>query len=216
MPFLLGEDDWRRLKEIAHLPDGPRLPDRAGLEVENILRMAKFIAEFDATAIPPHVTRERLTKLWEKAKALRKDLRGCEPDALRAFISSGYEAEPPNLTWVQPRSIATDFLLYSHLKALDSLIERIDRARGEVSKGKTGNKTSTAQYVAREIDALLERHKMGFRLTPAEKSSDPGRELLTACFKLLKIDIKSEAAIRRMASGRNLRSSRSKKTETSP
>jgi hypothetical protein len=67
-PFPLNDSDWRTLSADVGLPD------KARAEVENILGMGRHLAHLDATSVPAHVTRERLSGLHGKAQALLDDL----------------------------------------------------------------------------------------------------------------------------------------------
>jgi hypothetical protein len=91
--------------------------------------------------------------------------------------------------------------LERHVKNLDPLIAWLDALEGQIGRGKTGDNNIAAYLLARGIDELLQRHT-GARLTPSEKQSNPGKDLLTACFKLLGMEITAQAMIRRVAAAR--------------
>jgi hypothetical protein len=191
-PFPLSDDEWKRLNDIT------RLPEDARQELENILRHGKLMAEIESTAPPAHTTRKRLELTRRRAEALRvdlQDIRDCEYEALVALSYSYCD-------WllVPPAPPQRPLLLDKTIADLTSLVDWLKRAREKVPNERTGNRTQAAHYMTREINALLVRHKTGLRLRPGEKKSNPARELLAACFELLKIDITPETAIRRLAS----------------
>jgi hypothetical protein len=192
----LDDDKWKRLSEIAGLPDAARP------ELENILWWGTLLIELDSRSLPPNATRKRLAKMRRRAQGLWDELRNCGPDVLMALVSPEglkYGFDSP---WHQPR-LMRQRQFDKHVQNLDSLVNWIDEAKGRLPAGQTGNKTVAAHCVTREIDALLRRHgRPGLR--PGEKASDPGRELLAECFRLLGMEVTTDAMIRRLSAARKV------------
>jgi hypothetical protein len=188
------DDKWKRLSEIAGLPDAARP------ELENILWWGTLLIELDSSSLPPNATRKRLAKMRRRAQGLWDELRNCGPDVLMALVSPEglkYGFDSP---WHQPR-LMRQRQFDKHVQNLDSLVNWLGEAKGRLPAGQTGDKTAAADVVTREIAELLSRHT-GHKLTPSEKASHPGHDLVVECFRLLKLDIKAMTAIRRLSSKR--------------
>jgi hypothetical protein len=195
-PLPLSDDTWKRFA-------GPvGLPDSARPAFEDILGYGKFLTKLDSTSTPPNATRMSLQQTRRKAEALRRDLCAGGADALMAMISpEGMEEDGP--IWMPPPRLTRFRSLEEHIERLDLLIKWIDDAVRQLPRAKPGDKTMATRAITSQIDKLLRCCSKNQRLTPGAKESNPGRDFLAECFKLLKIETSAISAIRRLASERN-------------
>lgn len=195
-PLPLSNADWKRLSKMAGLQETARP------ELEGILGMGKFLANLDSTLCPPSETRQRLAKVRQKAEDLLEALRDCEPDVFMAILD-GDNLEFADGALTLPARLTRLRLLEDCSSVVRGLAQWLSRAEGMVSRGKPGDKNTGAHVVTRHIDSLLRRHgKPG--LTMTEKASDPGRDLLEACFDLLEMNVTPMAMIRGLTKHRKV------------